>query len=163
MFQIISIHSKENMYPSPRSNVFHSFQKRMQRQLLSKLLPQKKAHYGKSSVSFFSVIYYEYWQNLHIRRKTEHYDIISWILEIFLMFSNQVLSRWLTVINYCLFLFIINYWLILLVVRLLLLLLLTTIIITNNYASFHLWWKENFLKYQKFWKHYDHDCNVTFE
>ena len=29
--------------------------------------------------------------------------------------------------------------------------------ITNNYASFHVWWKENLVKYQKVSKYYDHD------
>ena len=29
---------------------------------------------------------------------------------------------------------------------------------TNNHASFHLWWKENLIKYQKVSKYYAHDC-----
>ena len=29
--------------------------------------------------------------------------------------------------------------------------------ITNNHASFHLWLKENFVKYQKVSKYYDND------
>ena len=32
-----------------------------------------------------------------------------------------------------------------------------TLFSTNNHASFHLWWKENLVKYQKFSKYYDHD------
>ena len=31
-------------------------------------------------------------------------------------------------------------------------------LITNNHTSFHLWWKENLVKYQKDWKYYVHDC-----
>ena len=34
-----------------------------------------------------------------------------------------------------------------------------TIFITNNHASFHLWWKENLLKYQKVSKYYVHNCS----
>ena len=30
--------------------------------------------------------------------------------------------------------------------------------VANNYASFHLWWKENLLKHQKVSKYYDHVC-----
>ena len=33
-----------------------------------------------------------------------------------------------------------------------------TIFITNNYNSFHLWWKENLVKHQIVWKYYDQDC-----
>ena len=31
--------------------------------------------------------------------------------------------------------------------------------ITNNRASFHLWWKENLVKHQKVSKYYNHDCS----
>ena len=34
-----------------------------------------------------------------------------------------------------------------------------TVFITNNYALFHLWWKENSLNYQKVSKYYEHDCS----
>ena len=30
--------------------------------------------------------------------------------------------------------------------------------ITNNYNSFHLWWKENLVKHQNVSKYYDQDC-----
>ena len=30
--------------------------------------------------------------------------------------------------------------------------------ITDEHASFHLWWKENLLNYQKVSKYYEHDC-----
>ena len=30
--------------------------------------------------------------------------------------------------------------------------------ITNNHASSHLWWKENFLTYQNDLKYYEHSC-----
>ena len=30
--------------------------------------------------------------------------------------------------------------------------------ITDKHASFHLWWKENLLNYQKVSKYYEHDC-----
>ena len=30
--------------------------------------------------------------------------------------------------------------------------------ITNNHATFHLWWKENLVKYWKVSKYYVHDC-----
>ena len=33
-----------------------------------------------------------------------------------------------------------------------------SIFITNNHGSFHLWWKENLVKYQKVSKYYVHDC-----
>ena len=33
-----------------------------------------------------------------------------------------------------------------------------TMFITNNHASFHLWWKENLVKYQKVSKYYVHHC-----
>ena len=36
--------------------------------------------------------------------------------------------------------------------------LLYTIFIINNHASFHLWWKKNLVKHQKFSKYYDQDC-----
>ena len=32
--------------------------------------------------------------------------------------------------------------------------------ITNNHTSFHLLWKENFVKYQKFSRYHAHDCNL---
>ena len=32
--------------------------------------------------------------------------------------------------------------------------------ITNNYDSFHLWWKRNLAKHQKISKYYDHDCGL---
>ena len=32
--------------------------------------------------------------------------------------------------------------------------------ISNNCASFHLWWKENLLKYQKVSKYYDSGCSL---
>ena len=31
--------------------------------------------------------------------------------------------------------------------------------ITNNHDSFHLWWKENFIKHQKVSKYFGQDCN----
>ena len=34
--------------------------------------------------------------------------------------------------------------------------------ITNNHASFHLVWKENFLNHQKVSKYYEHDCLQNF-
>ena len=33
--------------------------------------------------------------------------------------------------------------------------------ITNNHASFHLWWKENLVKHQKVSKYCDHDCGCV--
>ena len=33
-----------------------------------------------------------------------------------------------------------------------------TVFVTNNHASFHLWWKENLIKYQKVLKYHVHDC-----
>ena len=33
-----------------------------------------------------------------------------------------------------------------------------TMFITNNHASFHLWWKQNLVKYQKILKYYVHYC-----
>ena len=36
-----------------------------------------------------------------------------------------------------------------------------TMFITNNYTSFHLWWEENLVKYQKVLKYYVHDCSYT--
>ena len=30
--------------------------------------------------------------------------------------------------------------------------------VTNNHASFHLWWKENLVKHQEVSKYYVHDC-----
>lgn len=35
--------------------------------------------------------------------------------------------------------------------------------ITNAQASFHLWCKENFLKYQKVSKYCDRDCSIIFK
>ena len=35
-------------------------------------------------------------------------------------------------------------------------------LITNNPASFHLWWKENLLSQQKVSKHYELDCKILF-
>ena len=32
--------------------------------------------------------------------------------------------------------------------------------ITNNHASFHLWWDENFVKHQNVSKYYDQDCRA---
>ena len=37
-----------------------------------------------------------------------------------------------------------------------------TILTTNNYALLHVWWKQSFLKHQKFSKYYDHDCLQNF-
>ena len=34
--------------------------------------------------------------------------------------------------------------------------------ITNNHASFHLWWNENLVKYQKVSKYYVYDCLQNF-
>ena len=34
--------------------------------------------------------------------------------------------------------------------------------ITNNRASFRLWWKENSEKHQKVSKYYDHDCKLEY-
>ena len=34
--------------------------------------------------------------------------------------------------------------------------------ITNNHASFHLWWKKSLVKYQKVLKYYVHDCLQNF-
>ena len=36
--------------------------------------------------------------------------------------------------------------------------LLYTMFITNNHASFHLWWRERLIKYQKVLKYYDQGC-----
>ena len=33
-----------------------------------------------------------------------------------------------------------------------------TMFISNNRASFHLWWKEHFVKHQKVSKYYENDC-----
>ena len=30
--------------------------------------------------------------------------------------------------------------------------------ITNNYDSFHLWWRKDLVKHQKVWKYYEQDC-----
>ena len=35
--------------------------------------------------------------------------------------------------------------------------------VTNNHASFHLWWKENLLNHQKVSKYYEHDCRSWHE
>ena len=32
--------------------------------------------------------------------------------------------------------------------------------ITNNHASFRLWWKENLVKLQKVSKYYENDCSI---
>ena len=37
-----------------------------------------------------------------------------------------------------------------------------TMFITNNHASFRLWWKEHIVKYQEVSKYYVHDCTVLF-
>ena len=35
--------------------------------------------------------------------------------------------------------------------------------ITNNHASFHVWWKKNFLNHQEVSKYFEHDCSwITF-
>ena len=34
-----------------------------------------------------------------------------------------------------------------------------TVFISNNRASFHLWWKENLVKHQKVSKYYENDCS----
>ena len=34
-----------------------------------------------------------------------------------------------------------------------------TMFTSNNRASFHLWWKENLVKYQKVSKYYENDCS----
>ena len=36
-----------------------------------------------------------------------------------------------------------------------------TMFISNNSASFHLWWKENLIKYQKVSKYYANDCRYN--
>ena len=36
------------------------------------------------------------------------------------------------------------------------------IFIINNNASFHFWWEENLVKYQKFSNYYDHDYQQNF-
>ena len=36
-----------------------------------------------------------------------------------------------------------------------------TMFITNNHASFLLWWKENSLNYQKVSKYYEHDIRKS--
>ena len=38
--------------------------------------------------------------------------------------------------------------------------LVSTMFITNNHASFHLWWNENLVKHQKVSKCYEHDCSI---
>ena len=35
-----------------------------------------------------------------------------------------------------------------------------TLFISNNCASFHLWWKENLVKHQKVSKYYENDCRL---
>ena len=40
--------------------------------------------------------------------------------------------------------------------------LLYTMFITKNHASFRLWWKGHFVKYQEVSKYYVHDCTVLF-
>ena len=35
-------------------------------------------------------------------------------------------------------------------------------LITNDYASFHLWWKENLRNHQKVSNYYEHDCLQNF-
>ena len=42
--------------------------------------------------------------------------------------------------------------------------LLYTMFINKNHASFRLWWKEHFVKYQEvlYKKYYVHDCTVLF-
>ena len=37
-----------------------------------------------------------------------------------------------------------------------------TMFISNNLTSFHLWWKENLVKYQKVSKYYENDCVQNF-
>ena len=37
-----------------------------------------------------------------------------------------------------------------------------TMFITTIHASFHLWWKEHLVKYQKVSKYYDHSCSKLF-
>ena len=37
-----------------------------------------------------------------------------------------------------------------------------TMFISNNRASFHLWWKENLVKHQKVSKYYENDCLQNF-
>ena len=41
--------------------------------------------------------------------------------------------------------------------------LLHTLFITNNRASFHLWWKENLIKHQKVPQHYFYDCSYKID
>ena len=41
--------------------------------------------------------------------------------------------------------------------------LLYTMFITNNCALFHLWLKENLVKYQKVSKYHVHDCRVVLD
>ena len=38
----------------------------------------------------------------------------------------------------------------------------TCSLVTNNHASFHLWWKESLVKHLKVSKYYDHDCLQNF-
>ena len=38
-----------------------------------------------------------------------------------------------------------------------------TILISNNHASFHIWWKENLLKHQKVWKYHESGCRPLTE
>ena len=72
-------------------------------------------------------------------RRTEHYAVIPWSSEIFLIFINfqrsQLSSRSTALDATRLYSFI-----------------------TNNHASFYSWWKENLLKYRKVSKYYEHDC-----
>ena len=34
--------------------------------------------------------------------------------------------------------------------------------VSNNCASFHLWWKENLIKHEKILKYYENDCLQNF-
>ena len=37
-----------------------------------------------------------------------------------------------------------------------------TMFVTNNWALFHLWWKEDLVKHQKVSKYYENDCLQNF-
>ena len=78
-----------------------------------------------------------YWRIFHFDGGTGHWDINLWgfitFLIIFNLFGNSLVS------------------------------VVYTIFISNNRASFHLWWKQNFLKHQKVSKYYEKIvCKIFF-
>ena len=78
-----------------------------------------------------SVIFWEYWQNLHFGRATGlGYNFMKSCHLLNISKSSKIFS----VKSMCQF-------------------------ITNNEASLHLWWKTNLVKYQKVSYYYDHDLS----